>query len=639
MSLLELINEPEDLKELRISQLPELADDIRQMIISTISQTGGHLASSLGVVELTIALLRTFDLNKDKIIWDVGHQCYAHKILTGRRENFQTIRQYSGLSGFPKTCECRYDCFGTGHASTSISAAMGMAQARDIKGEDYKVIAVIGDGSLTGGMSFEALNHAGHTKTDMIVILNDNEMSISPTVGGVLQHIDNFRTAATYNRFRREVADMVAKFGKRATKLIKRIEESAKYLLVNGVLFDSLGFRYFGPIDGHNMVNLISILQRVKNIGGPIIVHVVTQKGKGYEFAEDDPTKFHSSSSFDITTGQGLKKASKISYTNAFSQALVKLASDNENIVAITAAMIDGTGISDFYHKFPERCFDVGIAEQHAVTFAAGLASQGMKPVFAVYSTFLQRGYDQVVHDVCLQNLPVVFALDRAGLVGADGPTHHGTFDFAYLRHIPNIVIMSPKDEAELQQMLKTAIDCENPVAIRYPRGEGCDVPLPDELSSLPIGKGEIIRDGNDVILLAIGSMVYPALESAEILEMNGISAMVVNARFVKPLDKELIQSLIDRIGKIITIEEHAVNGGFGSAVMEMLAESGDLSDIQIKLLGLPDQFIEHGDHKMLLKKYNLSPEGIAKSAMQMLHYDEEEWIKRKQLVTNQIGF
>ncbi len=624
MPLLDLINKPEDLKGIKISQLPDLADEIRQIIISTISKTGGHLASSLGVVELTIALLRTFDLNNDKIIWDVGHQCYAHKILTGRKEQFQTIRQYLGLSGFPKICECDYDCFGTGHASTSISAALGMAKARDIKGENFKVIAVIGDGSLTGGMSFEALNHAGHTKTDMIVILNDNEMSISPTVGGLLQHIDNFRTNATYNKFRKDVADIVSMFGKQATKMVKKIDETVKALIVDNMLFESLGFRYFGPIEGHNIVNLISILQRVKDISGPIVVHVVTKKGKGFSFAEDNPTKYHSSGSFDLQTGQSVKKSNKITYTEAFGNALIKLATNNRNIVAISAAMIDGTGLSEFQQRFPQRCFDVGIAEQHAVTFSAGLASQGIKPVLAVYSTFLQRGYDQIVHDVCLQNLPVVFALDRAGLVGADGPTHHGTFDFAYLRHIPNMVVMAPKDESELQHMLKTAIEYDGPIALRYPRGEGIGVQLTDELLSLPIGKAELIKDGNDILLLAIGSMVYPAIQSVENLEKEGISTAVVNARFVKPLDRGLIIPLAKRIGKVITIEEHAVSCGFGSAFAEMITEQYEFADIQIKMLGLPDQFVEHGDHKLLLSKYGLTSEGITQSAIQMIQLESQ---------------
>jgi 1-deoxy-D-xylulose-5-phosphate synthase len=618
LSILQRINNPDDLKSLKTSELTELADEIRDMIISTISNSGGHLASSLGVVELTIALLHTFDMNKDKLIWDVGHQCYAHKILTGRRDQFSTIRQCSGLSGFPKLAECEYDSFGTGHASTSISAALGMAKARDLKKEGFKVIAVIGDGSLTGGMAFEALNHAGHTKTDMIVILNDNELSISPTVGGFLQRLDEFRTGQAYNRFRREVADSLTAFSKSAVRLVKKIEESAKILLVDNMLFESLGFRYFGPISGHNIPNLINILQRIKEIKGPLIIHVVTEKGKGYKFAEKDPTRFHSASPFCVTDGSYIKKSGSISYTSAFSHALVDLASKDERIIAITAAMLDGTGVSEFKEKYPDRCFDVGIAEQHAVTFSAGLASQGMKPVFAVYSTFLQRGYDQIVHDVCLQNLPVVFAIDRAGLVGADGPTHHGTFDIAYLRHIPNMIIMAPKDEAELQKMLKTAVDCNSPCAIRYPRGEGVGVAMPKEIISLPVGKAEVIRDGNDILILAIGSMVYPAVDASEILEKHGISATVVNARFVKPLDKDLLLPLISRIGKVVTVEEHSLAGGFGSAVSEMMVESELFSETLMKHIGIPDQFIEHGDRKVLLRNLGLSSEGIAKTVMEM---------------------
>jgi 1-deoxy-D-xylulose-5-phosphate synthase len=630
LSVLERINNPEDLRTLRTAELPDLAEEVRQMVISTVSNTGGHLASSLGVVELTIALLCTFDLAKDKIIWDVGHQCYAYKILTGRRDLFHTIRQCSGLSGFPKMSECKYDCFGTGHASTSISAALGMAQARDLKKEDFKVIAVIGDGSLTGGMAFEALNHAGHTRTNMIVILNDNELSISPTIGGFSQQIDHLRTNPAYNRFRSDIAEVITMFGKRATKLAKKLEESAKILLVDGMMFESLGFRYFGPIDGHNIMNLIRIFQRTKDINGPLIIHVITKKGKGYEFAEKDPTRFHSASSFDVATGKKIEKSINITYTKALSQAMVRLASEDKRIIAITAAMLDGTGINEFENKFPERCFDVGIAEQHAVTFSAGLASQGMKPIFAVYSTFLQRGYDQVLHDVCLQNLPVIFALDRAGIVGADGPTHHGTYDFAYMRHIPNMVVMAPKDEAELQHMLKTAVDWNGPVSLRYPRGEGIGVPLPDELVSIPIGKAELLKDGTDVLLLPIGSMVYPAINAAEMLERDGISAAVVNARFVKPIDTELILPLITHIGKVITIEEHALACGFGSAVLEMLSESGFSANI--KHIGIPDQFVEYGDRNMLLSKYGLTSEGIVKSVLEMLGYDEKV-LSEKQMV------
>lgn len=638
MSILQRINNPNDIKSLDLSELNQLANEIREMIISTISNVGGHLASSLGVVELTIALLQTFDMDKDKLIWDVGHQCYAYKILTGRRDRFHTIRQCSGLSGFPKLDECKYDCFGTGHASTSISAALGMAKARDLKKENFKVIAVIGDGSLTGGMAFEALNHAGHTKTDMIVILNDNELSISPTVGGLLQRLDEIRTSQIYNKFRKEISESLKSFSKSAAKLVKRIEESAKTLLIDGMLFEALGFRYFGPINGHDIQNLINLLQRVKEIKGPLIIHVITEKGKGYEHSEKDPTRFHSASPFNIEDGSYKVKSDRISYTTAFSRALVDLASKDERIIAITAAMLDGTGINEFNKKFPDRCFDVGIAEQHAVTFSAGLACQGMKPVFAVYSTFLQRGYDQVVHDVCLQNLPVVFAIDRAGLVGADGPTHHGTFDIAYLRHIPNIVIMAPKDEAELQHMLKTAIYCDCPCAIRYPRSDGVGVPLPQELISLPIGKAEILKEGNDIVLLAVGSMVYPAIKASEILENHNIFATVINVRFVKPIDKNLILPIISRIGKVLTIEEHSVSCGFGSAVSEMIVESGLSSEIQVNFLGIPDRFIEHGDRKILLNNLGLSPEGIAKSAIDMFSANNEKTfvMQNESVISNQ---
>jgi len=622
VSVLERINSPDDLKNINISELMELSDEIRQMIISVISRTGGHLASSLGVVELTIALHRVFDIGIDKVIWDVGHQCYAHKILTGRRDMFSTIRQYNGLSGFPKRSECALDCFDTGHASTSVSAALGMAKARDLKNESFKVLAVIGDGSLTGGMAFEALNHIGHTKSDMIVVLNDNRMSISPTIGGFSQQINRLRTASIYNRFRSDMVELISGLGDRTKNLAKRIDDIAKIMLMNGMLFESLGFRYFGPVDGHDLTALIGMFERVKKIKGPLLVHVVTRKGKGYEHAENNPTEFHSASPFDIATGQKVSIAKK-TYTDAFSDALVRLASEDKRIVVITAAMLDGTGAAKFEKLFPERCFDVGIAEQHAVTFAAGLACQGMKPVFAVYSTFLQRGYDQVLHDVCLQNLPVTFALDRAGLVGADGPTHHGTFDYAYLRHIPNIVIMSPKDEAELQLMLKTAIELDMPASIRYPRGEGIGVKLPDELLPLPLGKAEIMKEGSDAIIIAIGSMLYPSLKAAELLLEQDISVTVINARFVKPLDKGLLIPLINRIGKVITVEEHVLSCGFGSAINEMIVQESDTSNIHITNLGIPDRFIEHGKREKLLGDCGLAPEGIANSVMKILKFSE----------------
>jgi 1-deoxy-D-xylulose-5-phosphate synthase len=619
MSILERINSPEDLRKINIDELEELAQEVRQRIISVVSETGGHLASNLGVVELTIAVHRVFDVEKDKIVWDVGHQCYTHKILTGRLEKFHTIRQYNGLSGFPRVSESDFDSFGTGHACTAISAALGMALARDFEGESSRILAVVGDGALTGGMAFEALNHAGQLRPDLIVIFNDNEMSISPTVGGLLRRIDMVRTAPMYNYLRRDLVELVAKFGSRALQLARRIEESARILLVNGMLFESLGFRYFGPVDGHDIFRLITAFDRVKNISGPVVVHVVTKKGKGYEFAEKDPTKFHSAPPFDISTGLPRARRRGISYTDAFSDALVRLAAKDERIVAITAAMSDGTGVIKFAEKFPDRCFDVGIAEQHAVTLAAGLASQGMKPVVAIYSTFLQRAYDQIVHDVCLQNLPVTFALDRAGLVGADGPTHHGTFDYAYLRHIPNMVVMAPKDEAELQHMLKTAIEWRSPVALRYPRSSGVGIPLPEEFASLPVGKAELLREGRDVLLLAIGSMVYPAMEAAEMLARKGISAAVVNARFAKPIDRDLILPLIRHTGKVVTVEEHTLSSGFGSAIGEMLLQEEEMSGIQIKHIGIPDKFIEHGDRGQLLQINGLTPNGILQSALQVL--------------------
>ena len=622
LSILDQIESPGDLKKFDMDQLGELAEEIRQEIISVTSKTGGHLASNLGVVELTIAMHRAFDVGKDKVVWDVGHQCYTHKILTGRLERFHTIRQYGGLSGFPRICECESDSFGTGHACTAISAALGMALARDSKGESSRVLAVVGDGALTGGMAFEALNHAGQLKTDLIVVFNDNKMSISPTVGGLSQQIEKLRTASIYNRFRDDVADLVARIGPRATQLAHRLEDSARVLLMNGMLFESLGFRYFGPVDGHNIPNLIDTFNRVKSIKGPVVAHVVTKKGKGYEFAEMNPTSSHSASPFDISTGHSLKKK-KISYTDNFSSALVELGAKDERIVGITAAMPDGTGLIEFMKRFPDRCFDVGIAEQHAVTLAAGLASQGMRPVVAIYSTFLQRAYDQILHDVCLQNLPVTFALDRAGLVGADGPTHHGTFDHAYLRHIPNMVIMSPKDEAELQHMLRTAIEWPGPTAIRYPRAPGIGVPLPQEYISLPVGKAELVQEGRDVLLLPIGSMVYPAIEAAKVLAERGISAAVVNARFVKPVDKDLLLPLIRRTGKVVTVEEHALSGGFGSAIAEMLIQAGETRGIQIGHMGIPDKFIEHGSRERLLQINGLTTDGIVQFVSRMLDGEE----------------
>ena len=618
MSILDQIKGPADLKGLSVNELVELAKEIRQKIISVVSRTGGHLASNLGVVELTIAIHRAFEMGQDKIVWDVGHQCYTHKMLTGRLDRFHTIRQGDGLSGFPKISESEYDDFGTGHASTAISAALGMALARDIKGESSNVLAVVGDGALTGGMAFEALNHAGQIRTNLIIVFNDNDMSISPTVGGLSRRINRLRMAPIYNHFRRDTAELVSRFGARATQLAQRVDDSARALLVDGMLFESLELRHFGPVDGHDIPRLMETFDRVKNIDGPVIVHVVTKKGKGYEFAEKNPTRFHSASPFDVATGENINNK-KPSYTDAFSSALIKLAEMDDKIIPITAAMPNGTGLIKFMDKFPDRCFDVGIAEQHAVTLAAGLASQGMKPVVAAYSTFLQRAYDQILHDVCLQNLPVTFALDRAGLVGADGPTHHGVFSYAYLRHIPNMSIMAPKDEAELQHMLKTAIDWTGPTALCYPRSAGVGVLLPQELVPIQMGEAELLREGEDVLLLAIGSMVYPALEAAEMLSKNGVSAAVVNARFVKPIDKKLILPLIRRIGKVVTVEEHNLSGGFGSAISEMLVNEDEMSGVQIGHIAIPDKFIEHAPREKLFHMNGLTPDGILQFAWQML--------------------
>ncbi len=622
MSILEQIKGPDDLKKVSLSQLDRLAQEIRDKIIAVVSKTGGHLASNLGVVELTIALHRVFDVKNDKIVWDVGHQCYTHKMLTGRCCDFETIRQHGGLCGFPKITESKFDSFGTGHACTAISAALGLALARDLKGESYRTIAVVGDGALTGGMAFEALNHAGTLRKNLIVVFNDNEMSISPTIGGFMQRIDRLRSSQRYNRFRREVADMAAKFGPLATQIARRIDDSARTLLVNGMLFEALGFRYFGPVDGHDIAGLMDTFERLKNIEGPKIVHVVTKKGKGYKPAEDDPTRFHSASSFDVSTGQS-PKPKKPSFTDIFSETIIKLAETDKRIVAITAAMPDGTGLVKFAKKYPDRFFDVGIAEQHAVTMSAGLALQGMRPVVAIYSTFLQRAYDQILHDVCLQDLPVTFALDRSGLVGADGPTHHGTYSFAFLRHIPNIAIMTPKDEAELQSMLKTAIELPGPVALCYPRASGVGAQLSQEITSLSVGKAEILREGKDVLILAIGSMVYPALEASEMLEKEGIFVTVVNSRFVKPLDRDLLIPLIRRTGKVVTIEEHSISCGFGSAVSEMMVQEKGTSGVMVEHIGIPDKFIEHGDRNLLLEMCGLTPTGIVESIKKMLENEE----------------
>jgi 1-deoxy-D-xylulose-5-phosphate synthase len=615
--ILDKVNNAQELRTLPPAELPILADEIRQEIISVVSKTGGHLASSLGVVDLTIALHYAFDTPKDRIVWDVGHQAYAHKILTGRRAQFPTLRRHGGMSGFPKREESLCDHFDVGHASTSISAATGMIAARDIKGEDYRVIAVIGDGSISAGLAFEGMNQAGHLKKNLIVILNDNEMSISPNVGALSSYLSRMMTGQFYTKLRQDAKHFlqgIPRVGESMFNLAKRAEDSIKGLMVPGMLFEDLGFQYVGPLDGHNIDHLLQAFQNIKDYPWPVLVHVITRKGKGCEFAECNPSQYHGTPPFDPVTGRvAAKKQSIMSYTEVFGQTMIKLAEDNDKLVAISAAMSEGTGLDTFAERFPDRFFDVGIAESHGVTFACGLAVEGLHPVAAIYSTFTQRAYDQVVHDLCLQNLPVTLALDRAGLVGEDGPTHHGVFDIAYLRHIPNMVIMAPRDENELQHMLKTAVEHNGPSAVRYPRGIGLGVPMDQELKTLEIGKAELLLNGNDVSIIAIGNMVGPSMEAAQRLAKEGISVSVVNARFVKPLDETMILAAAKKTGRIVTVEEHALFGGFGSAVLECLDANG-VTGIKTHRIGVPDAYIEHGTQQVLRRKYGLDAEGIYSS-------------------------
>jgi len=615
--LLDNINGPQDLKHFSLAQLEKLAEEIRELLIHTVSTTGGHLAPNLGVVELTLALHKMYDSPKDKFIWDVGHQAYVHKILTGRRADFSTLRTVNGISGFPKRSESQHDAFGAGHSSTSISSALGIALARDISGENYNVVAVIGDGSLTGGEAYEALNHAGHLGVNLTVILNDNEMSIAKNVGAISEYLAKMRTAPTYSKVKRDIDFLlrsIPAIGEKVARTVDRLKGSLKYLLVPGILFEELGFTYFGPIDGHNIPSLLDVLDKAKSIKGPVLIHMVTHKGKGYLPAECNPDKFHGVGPFCVETGE-ITASSGVapSYTQVFGNTLIKLAEHNPDIVAITAAMPDGTGLKNFSVKYPKRFFDVGIAEQHAVTMAAGLASQGKRPVIAIYSTFMQRAYDQILHDVCLQNLPVILALDRAGIVGEDGPTHHGVFDYSFLRHIPNIIIMAPKDENELQNMLYTATELDAPVAIRYPRGCGLGVNLQTEFTKLEPGKSELLSSGKDIALLAVGAMVAPCEKAAELLASKGIAVSVVNSRFIKPLDGQLIRQMARDTGVIVTVEDNVITGGFGSAVLEYI-NSQNLNWVKVLRLGLPDAFIEHGSRSYLLDKYSLNAQGIAAS-------------------------
>ncbi len=621
--ILDRIKTPYDLKGLSIEQLERLCQEIRTEIIEVVSKNGGHLSSNLGVVELTVAIHYVFDLPRDKLVWDVGHQSYAHKLLTGRKEYFHTLRQFEGLSGFPKREESPYDMFDSGHSGTSISSALGMAEALRKKGEKGKVLAVIGDGSLTSGLAYEGLNQVGHLEHDLIVILNDNEMSISPNVGAISSYLNRLMTGQFVNRFRNEIKTFLETLpgvGKSVFRFVKQAEESLKGLFMPGLLFEELGLKYIGPIDGHRLDYLIETFQNIKKLTGPILVHVITKKGKGYGPAERNPSLFHSTSPFRIDTGEPIKgpENNPPTYTEVFGQTLCKLAKENDRLIAITAAMQTGTGLEEFSRRYPDRFYDIGIAEQHAVTFAAGLALEGMRPVVAIYSTFLQRAYDQIVQDVCLQNLPVVFALDRGGIVGEDGPTHHGLFDFSYLRHIPNITIMVPKDENEFQHMIKTALELQGPVAFRYPRGRGVGVKREEDLRSIEIGRGELLREGKDILILAIGSTVYPSINAAQRLSEIGISAAVINSRFLKPLDENLICEWAEKVGKILTVEENVIKGGFGSAILELLEERG-LFSIRVKRLGIPDIFIEHGPQSILREKYGIDEKGIFKAAKEIV--------------------
>jgi len=614
--MLEQIDSPYDLKKLDKKDFPLICEEIRQFLIEKVSKTGGHLASNLGIVELTVALHYVFNSPVDKIIWDVGHQCYVHKIITGRKDQFDTLRKFNGLSGYTKRTESVHDIFGAGHSSTSISAALGIAKARDLKGEKYSVVAVIGDGALTGGMAFEALNNAGRSKTDLIVVLNHNEMSISENVGSLSLYLSKLRTDPTYNKLKQEVDNLlniVPPIGKSLHKYIERIKDSVKQLVVSGMFFEEMGFTYLGPIDGHDVDSLIEVLERAKKIKGPILVHVITKKGKGYKFAEKFPDKFHSAAPFDIQTGKFVNEG-QATYSDVFGKTLTEMALKDDKIVAITAAMPEGTGLIHFAKLIPERFFDVGIAEQHATTFAAGMAVQGYKPYFAVYSTFLQRAYDQLIHDVCIQKLPVVFAIDRAGIVGEDGETHQGVFDLSYLRPIPNIAIMSPKDANELVEMVKLSRNLEFPVAIRYPRGKAGEFDITRECS-IEFGKAELVTEGKEIAIFALGRMVGKVLEAKEILKVSDLQPFIVNLRFVKPLDEELILDISNKVKFIVTVEDNVIAGGVGSAILELLNSNGIYKPVL--RLGFPDKFIEHGDVENLFKKYNLDAESIANTILQ----------------------
>ena len=614
--ILDSIKHPADVQKLSISHLQSLAAELRRMIIDTCAKNGGHLAPSLGTVDLTLALYSVFNPERDKFVWDVGHQAYAHKILTGRRENFATLRTLNGITGFPKRSESRFDAFGTGHASTSISAALGMSIVRDLEGKDYNVVAIIGDGALTGGEAYEGLNYAGDLGKRLVVILNDNEMSIDRNVGAMSEYLSRIKLAPQYARAKKDIEGFIRNIphiGDTVLKTAEYLKDGVKAAITPGGLFEEMGFSYIGPIDGHNIEAMQSVFRQIANIEGPVLVHVRTKKGRGYMPAEDEPDKFHGISKFNKATGEPIKNPSAPpSYTEIFSRTMLELGYDNHSMVAITAAMPSGTGLKAFARQFPERFFDVGIAEEHAVTMAAGMAAAGAHPVVALYSTFAQRAYDQIGHDVCLQKLPVTLCLDRAGLVGADGPTHHGVFDYSYLRHIPGMVVMAPKDENELRDMLYTAVKYEGPSAVRYPRGSATGAALSEGFRQLEIGKAELLSgDGRGVVLLAVGSMVKQAVEAARLLNMANIKATVVNMRFVKPLDADMLGWLLERQPELmVTLEENALAGGFGSAVLEFMADAG--KKCRVLRFGIEDKFIEHGSCPQLLEKCGLMPQQIA---------------------------
>ena len=619
-SILDRTNDPSDLKGLTHDELRELCSELRELLVSKVSENGGHLASNLGVVELTVALHRVFDSPKDKIIWDVGHQSYVHKLLTGRREQFHSLRRYQGLSGFPDRDESPHDAFTTGHGGTSISAALGMTLARDRAGDGHHVVAVIGDGCLTCGMTYEALNHAGHLGTRFIVVLNDNGMSISPTVGAIARRLNVVRTTRGYVRAKKQTNRMLSLLpgGKKLQAALHRLREGVKAVVMPTMMWEQLGFTYLGPIDGHNLADLEIVLAQARNYYKPVIVHVLTKKGKGYKPAEDNPTHFHGLS----PRSEGVDTVP--TYSQVFARTVGGLLRDNPKVVVISAAMVEGNSLSSLVKEFPQRIYDVGISEQHAVTLAAGLATQGFIPIVAIYSTFLQRAFDQVLHDVCLPDLPVIFALDRSGIVGEDGKTHQGIFDLSYLSLMPNMIVCAPKDGNELQDLLYTALNTEHPMAIRYPRGRGTGVPFAAELHQLPIGKAEMMKHGEDIVIIGIGSTVMPSLEAAEHLALDGIDAAVINARFAKPLDTELILDVASHTKKMVVVEENVLSGGFGAAVLELLEQAG-VSDVKVKRLGIPDEFVTHGRQDLLRSLYHLDAPGIAKECVDFLAHIQTE--------------